>query len=229
MTLTFLREVFSYPSPLFVSDLILSLSISTAKDSSFPRRGLARDFGLGCLPIKDSYLLSLVRNFCFAFVLLVSASSMSDSDDPFDLTPRAAARSTSGNVLFSTPGAATNVTSSEGFEGGFGSGLEEYGKSDMSMPDTAEEMDVSDDDGRDSLFHMTSFFGESVCGGVISSGQGIRRCCTLPVVEVGATCGVVSHAMKADVPLNSFCVKIKVKGGKGAPTAKCIRECDMMD
>ena len=87
---------------------------------------------------------------------------MSDSDDPFDLTPRAAARSTSSNVLFSTPGAAATVTTREGFEGGFGSVLGEYGKSDTSMPDAAEEMDVSDDDGRDALFHMTSFL-EKVC------------------------------------------------------------------
>jgi hypothetical protein len=57
-----------------------------------------------------------------------------------------------------------------------------------------------------------------------SSGQGIRRCCTLAVLEGTQSCGVVSHAVQAEVPPKSFCVKTKVKGGKGALTSKCISE-----
>jgi hypothetical protein len=100
----------------------------------------------------------------------------------------------------------------------------EYGKSELS--DVME--DELEDDGRDTLFFHNSPFGERVCGGIVSSGQGIRRFCTLPPIHGTTNCGVSSHSVKAEVVLhNSFYVKTKVKGGAGALTSKCILADDM--
>jgi hypothetical protein len=166
----------------------------------------------------------------FAFVLLVCVRMSFNTIDEFDLTPRAPPRPANTNtVLFGTPGSALPVATSEGFGGGF-SDIEaagEYGKPNLS--EVAEDMDVTDDDdGRDTLFYLSVPFGDTLCGGVISSGQGIRRCCTLAVLEGTKTCGVLSHSVKAEVPPRSFCVRTKVKGGKGALTSKCILEADIL-
>jgi hypothetical protein len=91
-----------------------------------------------------------------------------------------------------------------------------------------EEMDVSEEDRRDTLFFLEAPFGDVLCGGVISSGQGIRRCCTLPVIDSAKMCGVGLHSIKAEVPPNSFCVQTKVKGGKEGLPSKCILVTDML-
>jgi hypothetical protein len=65
----------------------------------------------------------------------------------------------------------------------------EYGKSELS--DMME--DELEDDGRDTLFFHNSRFGETVRGGVVSSGQGICRLCTLPPIHGTTNCGVSSH------------------------------------
>jgi hypothetical protein len=150
-------------------------------------------------------------------------------EDEYDLTPRAAARPSGGSVLFSTP--LTTMTR-DGFEGGFGVDAGEYGKPEEGrtrLSDVMEEMDVSeDDDGRDSLYFLPRFSvlqlpEESVCCGVISSGQGIRRFCTSALLTGEKTCGVGSHVTKERVERGSFFVKTKVKGGGGAAlTSKTI-------
>ena len=72
-----------------------------------------------CLPIKDDYLFSLQRIFVSFVLLVVTIMSdlmlPDDVHDDFDLTPRAAARTTGGNVLFRTPLSTSNMTS-EGFD-----------------------------------------------------------------------------------------------------------------
>jgi hypothetical protein len=104
---------------------------------------------------------------------------------------------------------------------------EEYGNPNLS--DVMEEMEVWEEDGRDTLFYLAAPFGEVFCGGVISSGQGIRRCCFMSVIEGTKMCGVGSHSIKAEVPPKSFCVKTTVKGGKEAAlTSKCILENDIL-
>jgi hypothetical protein len=147
--------------------------------------------------------------------------------DEFDLTPRAASRPHGDNVLFSTPGAAQSAMTSEGFGGGFDAmDAVEYGKPELT--DGMEDMEVSAGDGRETLFYHIGTFGVAVCGGVISSGQGIRRFCTLSPLEGSNICGVSSHSTKAEVVDNSFFVKTKVKGGAGALTSKCICADDML-
>ena len=98
--------------------------------------------------------------------------------DEFDLTPRAPTRPVAGTVLFNTPGVPqTGGFTSEGFGGGFSLPREEgqeYGKhyDNRELSNVMEEMEVSEEDGCDTLFHHKGTFGETVCGGVISSGQG---------------------------------------------------------
>jgi hypothetical protein len=157
-------------------------------------------------------------------------------EDEFDLTPRPASRSAASNVGFRTPRSASDMTS-EGFGGGFGDlDAVEYGKpttagQSRSM-DVTDEMDVSEDDGCDKLFFLAEQvedgrLADTVCCGVISSGQGIRRFCTLPRIEGEPTCGVSSHSVKAVLERNSFYVQTKVKGGSGALTSKTIKVTDM--
>jgi hypothetical protein len=121
-----------------------------------------------------------------------------DDVDDFDLTSPALARPVGGNDMFSTPSSTLQLTS-EGFEGGFGEmEAEEYGKPTSRLSEELEEMDVSEE-GCDTLFYLPGpdsmgFAGDKkVCCGVISSGQGIRRFCTLSMPEGEKTCGMVSH------------------------------------
>ena len=152
-----------------------------------------------------------------------------DAVDTFDLTPRAA-RPAGGNVLFSTP--STFPSTSEGFGGGFKAGdAVEYGKPSSRISEGMMDMDVSEEDGCDTLFFLPGVSAlttqKQVCCGVISSGQGIRRFCTI-VLETGDdTCGTSSHSVKAKVAANSFFVKTKVKGGSGALMTKTLRVTDM--
>jgi hypothetical protein len=105
----------------------------------------------------------------------------------------------------------------------------QYGKpNEKPLSDMMEAMDVSEEDGQDTLFFLQAPFGDILCGGIISSCQGIHRCCTLPVIEGAKTCGVGSHSIKAaELPPNIFCVWTKVKGGKRALTSKCSMVMDM--
>ena len=123
----------------------------------------------------------------------MSEFDLTPAVDEFDLTPRASTRPARGDVLFSTPRTLRSDLTSEGFEGGVGvDGAGEYGKPDAErarLSDIMEEMDVSEEDGCDTLFFYTGWFGgigaAGVCCGVISSGQGIRRFCTLqPLPDV---------------------------------------------
>jgi hypothetical protein len=83
----------------------------------------------------------------------------------------------------------------------------EYGKPELT--DGMEDMEASAGDGRETLFYHIDTFGVAVCGGVISSGQGIRRFCTLSPLEGSNICGVSSHSTKAEVMDNSFFVNPK--------------------
>ena len=75
-----------------------------------------------------------------------------DAVDTFDLTPRPA-RPAGDNVLFSTP--CTFPSTSEGFEGGFNvNGAVEYGKTPSRISEGMMEMDVSEEDGCDTLFFL---------------------------------------------------------------------------
>jgi hypothetical protein len=84
------------------------------------------------------------------------------------------------------------------------------------------------EEGCDTLFYLPGpdsigFAGdEKVCCGVISSGQGIRRFCTLSMPKGEKTCGVVSHSVKAKLVGNAFFVQTKVKGGSGALSTKTL-------
>ena len=152
--------------------------------------------------------------------------------DEFDLTPRAPTRPAGGNVLFRTPGVVPSDMTSESFGGGFEFEAEEIGKSDdkSNLSDVMEELDVSEGivEERDFLFHLDSPFGVRWCGGVISSGQGIRRCCASPVLSGETSCGRGSHSIKAVIPVGSFMVRTKVRGGSGALMSKYIKISDML-
>ena len=104
--------------------------------------------------------------------------SHSDVLDEFGLAPR------DSNVLFGTPGAGRDAPTSEGFGGGVSDmEAEGYGKP-ASLFGVVDEMDVTEEeDGRDTLFYVHEPFGGVFCEGVISSGQGIRRCCIQPVLS----------------------------------------------
>ena len=147
-----------------------------------------------------------------------------DAVDTFDLTPRAA-RPAGSNVLFGTP--STFLSTSEGFGGGFNEGgAVEYGKPASRISEGMMEMDVSEEDGCDTLFFLpgvsTLTTHKQVCCGVISSGQGIRRFCTIALETGDDTCGTSSHSIKAKLAANSFFVKTKVKGGSGALSEKTL-------
>ena len=73
-----------------------------------------------------------------------------------------------------------------------------------------------------------SALNETVCCGVISSGQGIRRFCTMTRLEGKPTCGVGTHVIKAKLEGNSFFVKIKVKGGSKALMSNTIQLNEML-
>ena len=93
------------------------------------------------------------------------------------------------------------------------------------------EMDVSEEDGCDTLFFLpgvsTLTTHKQVCCGVISSGQGIRRFCTIALETGDDTCGTSSHSVKAKLAANSFFVKTKVKGGSGALSEKTLSVAHM--
>ena len=75
-----------------------------------------------------------------------------DAVDTFDLTPHPA-RPAGDKVLFSTP--CTFPSTSEGFEGGFNvNGAVECGKIASRISEGMIEMDVSEEDGCDTLFFL---------------------------------------------------------------------------
>jgi hypothetical protein len=114
-------------------------------------------------------------------------------------------------------------------DGNVGGMMEDINGGSSGSRELLQELAVDEDEDKPeetALVFLKEPPGTTICGGVISSGQGVRRFCIQGVVNGTDGCGTGTHRTKADVAARAWHIKVRIRGNvwAGLVNKRLMRE-----